>query len=76
MARGKAVSHITSNSVIEFLSDLFSRWGLPSEILTDNGRKFVSREFKMFLKKLGIKHDKTAFYDPQSNGALNVSIEC
>ena len=49
---GKAVSQITSNSVIEFLSDLFSRWGLPSEIITDNGQQFVSREFEMFLKQL------------------------
>ena len=66
----KPVSTVTSHSVIEFLSDMFSRWGLPEEIISDNGKQFVSQEFEQFLTSHGIKHCKTALYHPQSNGAV------
>ena len=66
----KPVSNVTSRSVIEFLSDMFSRWGLPEEIISDNGKQFVSQEFEQFLKAHDIKHCRTALYHPQSNGAV------
>ena len=66
----KPVTTITTHSVIEFLSELFCRWGLPEEIITDNGRQFISREFEDFLSSLAIKHCRTALYHPQSNGAV------
>ena len=49
---------------------MFARWGVPREIITDNGRQFVSREFKEFLAQLNIKHSRTALYHPQANGAV------
>ena len=66
----KPVSQITSTAVITFLSELFARWGIPEEIITDNGRQFVSQEFEKFLSGLSIKHCRTALYHPQSNGAV------
>ena len=66
----KAVSNINTHSVTTFLSELFSRWGLPEEIITDNGRQFVSSDFEQFLSQLGIRHCKTALYHPQANGAV------
>ena len=66
----KPVTTITSSAVITFLSDMFTRWGLPREIISDNGKQFTSREFEDFLSGLGIKHCKTALYHPQSNGAV------
>ena len=61
---------ITSTNIIEFLTSLFSRFGLVDEIISDNGRQFVSAEFQQFLSNLGIKHCCTALYNPQSNGAV------
>ena len=66
----KPVSTITSSAVISFLSDMFTRWGLPREIISDNGKQFTSREFEDFLSGLGIQHCKTALYHPQANGAV------
>jgi len=63
-------STVTSDNIIQFLADLFSRWGLPDEILSDNGRQFISSEFETFLSEHRIKHSKTAVYHPQSNGAV------
>jgi len=61
---------ITTAKIIEFLSSLFSRFGLVDEVISDNGRQFVSAEFDQFLSNLGIKHRYTALYNPQANGAI------
>ena len=66
----RAVTNITSHCVNQFLADTFARWGLPEEIISDNGRQFVSREFEEFLRNLNIKHSRTALYHPQANGAV------
>ena len=36
---------VTSLIIIDFLDSLFSRWGLPKTITTDNGPQLVSAEF-------------------------------
>jgi len=64
------VRHRTSTKVIEFLTSLFSRFGLVDEIVTDNGRQFVSAEFEQCLTNLGIKHCLTALYAPHGNAQV------
>lgn len=39
-------------------------------IITDNGRQFVSKDFKRFIKLAGMSHVKTSPYYPQSNGKI------
>lgn len=58
----------TSERTIEVLRSVFSRNGLPSRIVSDNGPQFTSREFEDFMHSNGIKHIKTAPYHPSSNG--------
>jgi transposase InsO family protein len=42
--------------VISFLeNNIFSRFGLPLEIITDNGPAFISAKLTQFLAKLGVK---------------------
>ena len=66
----RPVSPISMHAVNKFLSDVFARWGHPNELINDNGRQFVAREFALFLCELQIKDCKTALYHPQSNGAV------
>jgi len=40
------------------------------ELVSDNGPQFISREFSQFLAERGIKHRKTAIYNPQCNGLV------
>ena len=40
------VRSTTSSSTIEVLRDLFARFGIPEQIVTDNGAQFVSEEFQ------------------------------
>ena len=38
--------------------------------ITDNGKQFVGREFKIFISENGLSHVRTSPYYPQSNGKL------
>ena len=46
----------TSTPTIKACQLLFSRFGIPKEIVTDNSSQFVSQEFTQFFKVLGVKH--------------------
>lgn len=61
---------VTSSAVISFLDQLFSRWGLPRQITTDNGPQFLSSEFTTFLASSGVTHIRTSVYHPQANGGV------
>ena len=58
----------TSAKLIFEMKKLFSLFGLPKTLVTDNGPQFVSSEFENFCKNNGIYHMKSAPYHPQSNG--------
>lgn len=46
----------TSQLTIDVLRSLFSRYGLPEQLVSDNGPQFTSEEFAQFMKNNGIKH--------------------
>lgn len=58
----------TTENTINVLRTVFSRNGIPSRIVSDNGPQFTSREFESFMLSNGIKHITTAPYHPASNG--------
>ncbi|CCF96501.1 integrase [Ralstonia solanacearum K60] len=39
-------------------------WGVPEEIVTDNGQDYQSRDFQETLRQLGIEHHTTAPFSP------------
>ena len=61
---------ITSSKIISWLDEIFSMFGNPSQIVSDNGPQFVSQEFVNFLANRGISHCRTAVYTPQQNGLV------
>jgi len=63
------LKHAQDEHVISFLeSNIFSRFGLPLEIVSDNGPAFISSKFTQFLSKFGVKHFTSSTYYPQGNG--------
>ena len=58
----------TATRNIEELCLIFSRFGLPDQIISDNGPQFVSEEFRELVKSNGIHHVRVALYHPKSNG--------
>ena len=46
---------------------LFSMYGIPRQLVSDNGPRFTSTEFQDFIKGNGIKHIRLAPYHPSTN---------
>ena len=69
------MSSTTSLKTIEELRKLFARYGLPKQLVTDNGPQFISSEFQEFMKCNGIKHIRSAPYHPSSNGQAERFIQ-
>ena len=66
---------MTSTKTIEKLQSLFARYGVPSQLVSDNGPQFKSEEFHMFLKRNGIKHLTSAPYHPASNSLAERCVQ-
>lgn len=58
----------TAEKTIEKLGEMFSRFGSPAQLVSDNGPQFVSQEMTRFLQANGVQHIKSAPYHPATNG--------
>ncbi|XP_037303504.1 uncharacterized protein K02A2.6 [Manduca sexta] len=65
----------TAGAVIAILRETFARFGLPKEVVSDNGPPFSSKEYAAFMDKNGIKLTFTAIYHPSSNGAAEGAVK-
>ena len=64
----------TSQATIAMLQPV-ARFGLPVEIVSDNGPQFASEEFRKFTSGNGIIHRMGAHYHPQSNGLAERMVQ-
>ncbi|XP_037876915.1 uncharacterized protein K02A2.6-like [Bombyx mori] len=65
----------TAQAVISVLRDLWSKFGLPKQTVSDNGPPFSSSDFQKFLIHNGIKHIYSAPYHSASNGAAENAVK-
>jgi hypothetical protein len=68
-------SDTSSSNVIAKLTSIFARFGVPLEIVSDNGPQFSSQEFAAFLRRLDIKHATSSPYFPTANGAAERAVQ-
>ena len=69
------MSRITSEETISKLLKIFSRFGLPETLVTDNGTAFSSVKFSTFCQQNGINHICTPPFHPQSNGQVERLVD-
>ena len=60
----------SATSAIEILEEIIWTYGKPTEIITDNGEEFRSKEFQAFIKRYDIHHNRTSPGHPQTNGKV------
>lgn len=54
------LAHITNSKIIDFVwRAIIYLFGIPSGLITDNGRQFIGARFEKFYKEQGILHHFT-----------------
>ena len=66
---------VTSRSVITELKAIFSQYGIPDILVTDNGPQFVSAEFAVFENTWMFQHTTSSPHYPQSNGKAENAVK-
>lgn len=56
------------NTIIQKCRRIFTTFGIPEIIVSDNERHFISNEFAQFLRCNDITHKTTAAFHPATNG--------
>lgn len=65
----------TTSEVVLKLKALFARFGCPDEIVSDNGRQFVSSEFQEFAKEFDFLHITSSPHHAQGNGHAERAVQ-
>lgn len=69
-----ALSSLTETAIISNLKQLFSRYGIPEVVRSDNGPQFQS-EFKKFASEYDFKHITSSPYFARSNGCIEAAVK-
>ena len=59
----KALARVTEQTIVNFLFEVV-RFGVPREIVTDQGAQFTSKLVQKIADKYKIKHQKSTPYHP------------
>ena len=71
----KQLEENTSSSVIEFLKEQFSRYGIPDTLVTDNCSQFTSYEFQQFSRDWEFIHVSSSPHHHRSNGKVESAVK-
>ncbi|GKV13259.1 hypothetical protein SLEP1_g24299 [Rubroshorea leprosula] len=67
----RPLSGLTSRRIEDFVfSAIICRYGIPNQIVTDNGPQFNCTSFRDFCSSYGIKLLFTSVYHPETNGMV------
>jgi transposase InsO family protein len=64
-----------STVVIDYLKCVFSEFGIPERIVTDNGPHFISEHFKKFASDWNFDHVTTSPRRAQGNGFVERNVQ-
>ncbi|GKV27231.1 hypothetical protein SLEP1_g36424 [Rubroshorea leprosula] len=67
----RPLSSLTSRKIEDFVfSSVICRYGIPNQVVADNGPQFNCTSFKDFCSSYGIKLVFTSIYHPEANGMV------
>ena len=64
-----------SSTVVKKLKAHLARYGIPKQLVSDNGPQFVSNEFEKFMKSWGIEHTTTSPHHSKANGKVESAVK-
>ena len=68
------LSSITAAQAQKFVwQNIFTRFGIPESLITDNRMLFADRKFRDFLSSYRFRHHFTSVEHPQANGQVEVA---
>ena len=65
----------TADTFIQKLTQLFSQYGNPKGLTTDNGPPFSSEPFAQFMRNQRVEHITSSPHYPQSNGFIERQVK-
>lgn len=69
-----SLNNLYSVTVITAMKSMFSRFGIPKKVVTDNGPQFTSEDFKLFSDSWEFIHETSSPLYPRSNGLAERNI--
>ena len=66
---------LTSASIILAFKTIFADTGIPSKLITDNARYFVSEEFEQFSKRWNFEHSTSSPRYPRGNAHAEKAVQ-
>ena len=64
----------SSKTVIKCLRTVFTRFGVPELMVSDNRKEFVSREVNLWLERQGVRKMESPPYFPRANGLAERAV--
>ena len=69
------ISRANTAGICKALKAMFSRYGVPDVLMSDNGLQFASEEFSIFARKWEFEHITSSPHYPQSNGKVENAVK-
>lgn len=69
------MTNMSEKATISVFKEVFTRFGYPAHLVTDNYSKFVGGNFQILMKKSGIRHSTSPPYCPATNGAAENLVD-
>ena len=71
----RRIPNSTTGAVKKELRDIFTEFGTPFVLRSDNGPCYASEEFKFYLQEFRIYHLTSSPHYPQSNGLAELMVK-
>ncbi|RVW72107.1 Transposon Ty3-I Gag-Pol polyprotein [Vitis vinifera] len=63
------------SNILVLKENIFSRFGVPKAIISDEGTHFCNKPFETLLAKYGVKHKVATPYYPQTSGQVETTYK-
>ena len=71
----RKLKSMTAKHVASHFSQVFSEYGWPDTLLTDNGPCYAAQEFKQLMLDMSVNHITSSPHYPQSNGLAEKYVQ-